>query len=92
MVGWFALTDDWLTIRLSLLSVCLSVPRSSIFHKLLDPAQYTGAHRHRFEPTEDGWRGRGIVGRTLEHEQWAESGIAGILNRKPATIRGLNQI
>eukprot|EP01047_Picozoa_sp_COSAG01_P021827 COSAG01_NODE_1278_length_10930_cov_22.050226_6_plen_415_part_00 len=61
----------------------------AIYEKLTDPQQYTGAHKHRFEPTEDGWRGRGIAGRTLEHEQWAESGIAGILNRKPATVRGL---
>jgi hypothetical protein len=61
----------------------------AIYEKLTDPQQYTGAHKHRFEPTEDGWRGRGIAGRTLEHEQWAESGIAGILNRKPATVRGV---
>ncbi|GBG30918.1 Tubulin polymerization-promoting protein [Hondaea fermentalgiana] len=35
--------------------------KASIFDKLTDPSQYTGAHRHRFDP-ETG-KGRGLAGR-----------------------------
>ena len=61
---------------------------ASIFDKLTDPSKFTGAHKERFD--KDG-KGKGKAGRTLEHEQWAGTGIAGFMNRKPANIRGVTK-
>jgi hypothetical protein len=51
----------------------LSRARSSIFHKLTDPAHYTGAHRHRFD--QEG-HGRGLAGRERIAKGTGSSGVA----------------
>ena len=62
-----------------------SPERPSIFEKLTDHTQFTGAHKQRFD--RDG-RGRGKVGRTEDHEMWATEGMKVIVNRsRPRTAQ-----
>jgi hypothetical protein len=57
----------------------------SIFDRLTDTSQYTGAHSGRFDA--DG-KGRGIKGRTDSTEATAAGGLAGLANRRAADGRG----
>ena len=57
----------------------------SVFGKLTDTSQYTGAHAKRFDA---GGKGRGIKGRTDSTEATAARGLAGLANRKAANARG----
>ena len=50
----------------------------AVYNRLTDSAQFTGAHRHRFDRHGNGL---GRDGRELEHERWAEQGMSALVSR-----------